>query len=208
MIQGKDISVQRSLVKGEFFETIKIEDGAIFHLEYHQRRYESVLRAHGRDEFQNLKEFIQAPQEGLYRCKLIYNCRDEQIETLYFPYTQATITTLKVVYDDRIDYRYKSTDRSSLENLFDQRAMCDDILIVKNGLLTDTSKANIALYKDGKWWTPKTPLLAGTTRQRLLEEQKIFEADIVVDAIQNFEKLSFMNAMIGFQTQDRCEILL
>jgi 4-amino-4-deoxychorismate lyase len=208
VIQGKDISAQRSLVKSEFFETIKIEDGIIFYLEYHQRRYESVLRAHGIEKFQNLSEFIQAPQKGLYRCKLIYNCSDTQIETLYFPYTPAMVTTLKLVYDDRIEYAYKSLDRSALENLFDQREMCDDILIVKNGLLTDTSKANIALFKDGKWWTPKTPLLAGTTRQRLLEEKKIFEADIEVDSIQNFEKLSFMNAMIGFQTQDRCEILL
>lgn len=208
MIQGKDISVQRSLVKSEFFETIKIEDGRIWHLEYHQRRYESVLRAHGIEKFQNLREFVQAPKEGLYRCKLIYNCSDTQIEILYFPYTPAMVTTLKLVYDDRIEYRYKSTDRSALENLFDQREVCDDILIVKNGLITDTSKANIALFKDGKWWTPKAPLLAGTTRQRLLDEQKIFEAEIDVDAIQNFEKLSFMNAMIGFQMQDRCEILL
>jgi len=208
VIQGSDISVQRFLVKREFFETIKIEDGAIFHLEYHQRRYESVLRAHGIGSFQNLEEFIQAPPQGLYRCKLIYNSQDKQIETLYFPYTPTMITTLKLVYDDRIDYTHKSTDRSALENLFELREMCDDILIVKNGLLTDTSKANIALFQDGKWWTPKMPLLAGTTRQRLLEEQKIFEADISVDALQDFEKLSFMNAMIGFQTQDRCEILL
>ena len=208
MIQGKDISAQRSLVKNEFFETIKIEDGVIFHLEYHQRRYESVLLSHGIDSFQNLEAYIKAPDKGLYRCKLIYNSRDKQIETLYFPYTPTMITTLKLVYDDRIEYLYKSTDRSALENLYEQREMCDDILIVKNGLLTDTSKANIALFKDGKWWTPRTALLAGTTRQRLLEEQKIFEADISVDSLQSFEKLSFMNAMIGFQTQDRCEILL
>lgn len=208
MIQGRDILVQRFLVKSEFFETIKIEDGAIFHLEYHQRRYESVLRAHGLKNFQPLEQFIEAPAKGLYRCKVIYNVADEKIETLYFPYTAGTITTLKLVYDDHIEYSYKSTDRSALENLFEQREKSDEILIVKNGLLTDTSKANIALLQDKKWWTPKRPLLAGTTRQRLLEEKKIFETDITVDALKNFEKFSLMNAMIDFQIQDRCEILL
>lgn len=208
MIQGRDILVQRFLVKSEFFETIKIEDGVIFHLEYHQKRYEEVLLAHGVDSFLQLEEFIQAPPNGLYRCKLIYNCTDLKIETLYFPYTKRMITRLKLVYDDRVEYSYKARDRNALDNLFDQRENCDDILIVKNGLLTDTSIANIALYRDKKWWTPKIPLLRGTTRQRLLDTQKIYEAEISVDEVHSFEKMSLMNAMIGFNVLDKCEILI
>lgn len=31
-----------------------------------------------------------------------------------------------------------------------QKGDCDEIIIIKNGLVTDTSFTNIAIYKDGK----------------------------------------------------------
>ena len=37
----------------------------------------------------------------------------------------------------------------------------DEILITRNGLLTDTSIANIALFNGKEWHTPKHPLLKG-----------------------------------------------
>ena len=191
-----------------FFETIRIENGLVSHLEYHQKRYESVLLAHGQTKVQKLSSFIDPPKKGLYRCKVIYNCVDEDLEVLYFPYTAMAVKKLQIVYEDAIEYTYKSTQRDALEKLLDRCNKCDEVLIVKNGLLTDTSKANIALYKEKKWWTPKGALLKGTTRQRLLEEQKIFESDLDVNALKSCEKIALMNAMIGFQVQDDCEILL
>lgn len=62
-----------------------------------------------------------------------------------------------------------------------QKGDCDEIIIIKNGLVTGTSFTNIAIYKDGKWITPKHPLLLGTKRAALLEKGIIQEADITVD---------------------------
>lgn len=82
--------------------------------------------------------------------------------------------------------------------LFEQRNGCDDILIVKNNLITDTSIANIAFLLDGQWFTPKSPLLKGTTRARLIDEGKIKIAHLRLSDVNNTSKIALMNAMMGW----------
>ncbi|WP_373073291.1 aminotransferase class IV family protein [Sulfurimonas sp.] len=185
-------------MKSEFLETIKILDGTPYHLEYHQKRYESVLKHFGINEHKTLSDYINAPKDGLYRCRLVYTPQNlEKIDIEFIKYNKRNINTLKLVYDDQIDYSLKSTDRTELNQLFEKRQNADDVLIVKNGLLTDTTIANIALF-DGVWKTPKKPLLKGTTRERLLDSSKIFEADIKSEDLKDFSKVALLNAMIDF----------
>lgn len=185
-------------MKNEFLETIKIDAGKVWHLEYHQKRYESVLKHFGVDRYKKLEDFIKPPKKGLYRCRLVYTPEDiKKISVEYIEYEKKDIKTLKLVYDDEIDYPLKFTDRSELNKLYEKCQDADDILIVKKGYLTDTSIANIALF-DGEWKTPKYPLLKGTTRQRLLDNGKIHEDDIKVQDIGRFSKVALLNAMIDF----------
>ncbi|EDZ61744.1 aminotransferase, class IV [Sulfurimonas gotlandica GD1] len=179
-----------------YLETIKAFDGEIFNLLYHQKRYESVLRSLGCSDLKNLKEYLKPPISGLYRCRLTYNTN--KIDVAYHEYNKREIKTLKLVFDDDIYYSKKSTNRDELNRLFEKRENCDDILIVKNSLVSDTSITNIAFYKSGLWFTPKKPLLEGTTRQRLLDEGKIIEKDIRVEDLKNYSKIALMNAMIDF----------
>ena len=65
-----------------------------------------------------------------------------------------------------------------MNSLFQIRQDKDDILIVKNGLLTDTSIANIALYDGNDWYTPLHPLLKGTKRAELLDKGVLKEKEI------------------------------
>ncbi|MBU1927704.1 aminotransferase class IV family protein [bacterium] len=183
-------------MKHKFFETIKVLDGQIFHLEYHQKRYESVLESLGIVEYKNLLEHLNPPKKGLFRCKIIYD--ENSFDVSYYEYTKRDIKSLKLVYDDSIQYTCKSTDRESLDALFKLRESCDDVLIVKNSLLTDTSIANVAFYRDGSWYTPKRALLKGTTRARLLQEKKIVEEDIYVKDLKNYTGIALLNAMIEF----------
>jgi len=180
----------------DFLETIKAIDGKVYNLKYHQKRYENVLKSFHIRKFENLQDYLTPPQDGIYRCRLVYNTQDIYVE--YIRYEKRKINTLKIVYNDFIDYTHKSTARKELDNLFDIRDMCDDVLIVKNSLLTDTTIANIALYDGTKWLTPKKPLLCGTTRQRLLDDKKIIEADIKVDEIFTYKKIALLNAMVDF----------
>jgi len=193
-----------------FFETIKILDGEIFHINYHQKRYESVLKAFDIEDVKKLKDFIEIPKYGLYRCRLVYDLSvsPHNIEVQYLEYKKRDIKTLKVVFDNEIDYKYKSTCRDNIDKLYDLRDDCDDIIIIKNLLVTDTSIANIAFYTSSGWITPKKPLLKGTTRQRLIDEGKLLEVDIKVQDIKSFSKVALLNAMIDFDILETCEFLI
>ena len=105
------------------------------------------------------------------------------------------IQSLKLVHTNHLDYTFKYSKRESLEALFDQREDCDDVLIVRNGLITDSSYANLVFF-DGKcWWTPDLPLLEGTCRARLLAQEIIWKATIGVDDLKKFQGLKLINAL-------------
>lgn len=176
---------------------------------YHQKRYESVLQSLGIEEVENLEKYIEAPQYGLYKCRLVYNPYvKNSISASYNPYKKKEIHSLKLLFNNSISYALKSTNREELDVLYAQRGECDDVLIIKNLLVTDTTIANIAFYSHGMWITPKEPILNGTTRARLLEEGKIVEADIPVSLLRTFSKVALLNAMIDFDILERCEFLI
>ena len=179
-----------------FFETIKAVDGIIYNLEYHQRRYENVLKHFGVDKIKSLKDHLSPPENGIYRCRLTYDA--DNIDVEYVKYSKRKIETLKLVHDDSVYYSLKSTNRQKLDELYDKREGCSDVIIIKNSLLTDTSIANIALYDGKDWITPRSPLLKGTTRQRYLDSKKLIQKDIDVKDIYNFKRISLLNAMIDF----------
>ena len=181
----------------KLLETIRIESGRPLFLPYHEARMRRSRAAlWGLDEPIGLAERLRPPaREGLWRCRVVYGRQIEQIE--YLPYTPRPVRTLKLVYAD-IDYSLKYLDRSALEALSAQKGEADDILIVKAGLVTDTTIANIAFLRDGRWYTPQHPLLEGTTRARLLKEGRLIPAKITPDDIPRYEGFALLNAMIGF----------
>lgn len=179
-----------------FLETIKALDGEVYHLSYHQERLESVLDSLKKAKKHELNSLLSPPKKGLYRCRVIYNA--QEIHISYIEYRKREVTSFKLIYDDTIIYDKKYAKRDLLDRHFAQREDADEIIVVKNGLITDTSIANIALYDGKRWFTPKSPLLKGTTRRRYIEEGKILEADIAVDALKSYKKLALMNAMIDF----------
>ncbi len=183
-------------MNNSLLETIKIIDGKIQNLSYHQARYESSLRTLNKKVHSLLEEFITPPKEGTYRCRIIYD--ENNIKVEYFPYTLSSIDSLKLIYENNIEYSLKYADRTQLDRLFELRKECDDILIVKNSYLTDTSKANIALFDGSQWYTPSNPLLFGTTRARYLDEGKLLEKTLHVDDLPNFSKVAVLNAMVDF----------
>jgi 4-amino-4-deoxychorismate lyase len=205
------------MTNNSYFETIKIVDGKALHMPYHQKRYESVLNTLGIKERENLEDYIKAPDFGAYRCRLVYSPHAKSnatllvphaITTSYHAYKKRDISSLKLIFDNNISYALKSTFREELDALYAKRDECDDVLIIKNLLVTDTTIANIAFYSNGIWITPKNPLLKGTTRERLLDEGKIIEAEIKVSQLRSFSKVALLNAMIDFDVLDRCEFLI
>ncbi len=132
-----------------------------------------------------------------YKARVVYG--ENGVETVeYAPYSMRNISSLKVVEDNTIAYDYKSTDRSSLNTLVEKKGSSDDIIIVKYGLLTDTSFTNLAIFDGKHWTTPIHPLLPGTKRAALLDKGIIHEADITLEDLRKANKVSLFNAMIEF----------
>lgn len=185
-----------------YFETIRCEDFQIYHLKYHQQRIARTITKNI-----SLCEYIYPASSELLKCKVVYD-QEGVIDVSYSPYTKRNIQTLQLVYDDEIEYSSKYHDRTALEKLFSQKKDADDIVIIKNGLVTDTSIANIAIFVDQKWLTPKKPLLYGTTRQRFIDEKILYEADISIELLQKAENIALLNAMIDFDILQKYTLLV
>lgn len=159
-----------------------------------QRTRKEVL---GLEDSLELKAHLKVPdlyKEGLVKCRVLYASIIEKTE--FRPYQIRPVRSLKIVHDNTIDYTYKSENRTALIQLFQQRDKFDDVLIVKNGLLTDSYYANL-VFDDGKQrYTPRHPLLSGVRRAELLQSQNIREADIRPEDITRFEGVHLINAMM------------
>ncbi|WP_337623896.1 aminotransferase class IV family protein [Prevotellamassilia timonensis] len=187
----------------QFVETIKIKGGEAQAIAYHQERLERTLRHFfpslcNATSMPSLEELV-APTADMdfYKARVVYGEQGVKAIT-YAAYAMREIKSLQVVENDAITYDYKSTDRSSLNALVAQKGECDEIVIVKHGLLTDTSFTNLAIYDGKHWITPKRPLLLGTKRAALLDKGIIQEADITLNDLRNAVKVSLFNAMIEF----------
>jgi len=194
-----DISIDKTPPTA-LFETICIRDGVALHLPYHNRRLNRSRKAlFGIQSTIDISEYLlDIPPKGLYRAKLIYGLEIEKPS--YYIYKAKNIRKITLIEAD-ISYEHKYLDRTAIERLLQEAGTGDEILITRNGLLRDTSIANIALSQGGVWYTPASPLLPGTTRARLLQEGRLIPRDIHTDDLAAYDRLALMNAMVGFAIQ-------
>jgi 4-amino-4-deoxychorismate lyase len=176
-------------------ETIKIQDGAIQNIIYHNQRFNKTRRYFWPDSVTlDLYEHITIPKEfklGTVRCRVLYKAEIEEIQ--FFEYQKKTINNLKLVTTN-LDYAFKYEDRSEINSLVALNANYDDILMVKNGLITDTSYANIVFKKENEYFTPKNPMLNGTKRQHLLDEDIIIQKSIKATDLGKYSHFAIINA--------------
>lgn len=181
-----------------FIETLRIENGKIRNVEKHQKRLDETLSHFWEDKATgiSLKEMLPgAPSaQGIFKVRIVYGENGIE-ETKIEPYHRKPIRTLRLVENNDACYPFKSTDRSVLAQAMQRRGACDDIIIVRNGLLTDTSYTNIALFDGQHWYTPARPLLAGTMREKLLDDGIIRTRDINTSDICQYSKVALFNAM-------------
>ncbi len=182
-----------------FIETIRIEDGKVYNLDYHIERFNRTRAAFWKGSIPIDLRALVSPQSlaGIYKCRVVYGREIEEIT--YVPYQMRDVSSLRLVIADTVGYTYKSTNRENLNALYAQRKMADDILIVKEGCLTDTSIANIALYDGHTWFTPARPLLRGTKRAELLDRKLIVEKDIPQISLKDYSHIMLFNAMIDWE---------
>ena len=197
------------IIEPTLFETIKIENGKIHNLEYHQTRVNHACKELFRTEPKlNLQETLtDYPTDNLYRAKIVYNA-DGLVAKDYYIYKQKNIATFLLVEMPNINYKFKYFNRDFLS--LPKEHQPDEFIITQNGYLTDTTIANIALLHTAskKWHTPKMPLLKGTTLNRYLNNKELLEADIHYKDLKNYSKIALLNAMIDRVELDLKELSL
>lgn len=183
-----------------FVESIKLKDGVFYRLKLHQERVNKAFEAFYSKEkpisvFETLNEYAM-PGEGTYKCRIVYD--SDVLSVNFAPYIRREIRTLKLVETELESSAYKLEERTGFNAAFAQRDDCDDVLLVRNGLLTDSSYSNIALFDGTDWFTPRIPLVYGVNRAELLAEGKLIQKDITVTNLKNYRQIALFNAMIEF----------
>lgn len=183
-----------------FIETLRVEDGKIYNLRFHKERLERTLKemsVHPKRQIDFANINLPCTHDRM-KYHFEYSTNEEETNYSLATYHPRSVCSLRLIEADHLDYHLKYADRQSLNALFDKRGEADDILIVQNGCLTDTTIANVALYDGEQWLTPAHPLLEGTKRAQLLEEGLIIEKDIPADTIFSYRRICMMNAMLDF----------
>lgn len=180
-----------------FIETIKLLDGEAINLCFHQARFERTRRdIFGCNSHPLLKEKISPPlnlSSGIFKCRVLYD--REKLEVEYHTHIKPEISSLKLITSNDIEYAYKSSDRSGLTELYRQKGDFDDILIIKNGRITDSYYANVVFWDGSQWFTPENPLLQGCMRASLIKSGSIKTEDIRVKDLSKFLSLRLINAL-------------
>lgn len=195
-----------SPTKPRFIETIRYEAGQLHLVPLHEARMLRTLSVH-------------APTGGLltklrssglihilapYLANLSTSERTKvrfvyDAERIYAPtctsYTPRVITQIHLCeLPSAVCYEYKWENRSCLEVA--DLGTSEEVLFVRNGLLTDTRFSNIVLQLDGELLTPKTPLLAGVMREHLIAMGRIRPIDLKPEHWFAAEAYYLINAML------------
>lgn len=182
----------------QLLETIRIENKKAPLLPFHQARMEQTFAHFGKqcriDIIQILNN-LDLESNSLFKLRILYDL-ENHFSVDVQPYEFAKIQSFGLVENNEIDYRLKYADRTALDQMKRENP-AQEIIIVQNGKITDTSFSNLIFLKNGVWHTPKTYLLNGVRRQSLLQEKKIVETDIHLGNLHEFSHFKLINAMIG-----------
>lgn len=183
----------------QFIESIKVEDQEIFLLEFHQKRVDQTFAHFGKEgtiDIAKIYKHLEHDEDGLFKLRIVYDL-DKKIRTQMIPYAIPEIDDFQLVENNSYDYSFKFEDRKELEKM-KMKSKAEEIIIVKNNHITDTSYSNLLFLKGKDWFTPSTYLLNGVQRQNLLKHKKVKEAEITLQNIKQFSHFQIINAMNDF----------
>lgn len=207
----------------EFLESILIKNKKVENLFFHKKRMENVFNhypdvfANNKNDFSwflNLDSVLQdmvdefflkndfIPNQS-YKLRLLYDEKINFWEIL--PYFPKNIQKIAFVDVHDFEYLHKFAERGILNNFLTQKKQefltknieIDEVILIKNHQLTDTTYSNLIWSKDlHTWHTNANPLLEGTFRRKLLSEKKITLSEITLKNYQNFPYFKPINALL------------
>jgi 4-amino-4-deoxychorismate lyase len=182
----------------QFFESICINDGVAENLHFHQARVNKTLNAFDASQHSiDLTKIIQQlvlPTLGLFKLRISYDLNGNY-EAKCNPYQYKQINDFALVDIKGHRYDYKYANRDWINEALAQYGK-DEIIMHDDGLIKDCSYTNIVFFDGANWYTPESPLLEGTQREKLIQEGVITPKALYVSEVPNFQKFKCINAMI------------
>lgn len=168
-------------------------------MELHQKRVNQTFSHFGKEgsiDLAKIYKNLEHDEDGLFKLRISYDL-DKRIRTQMIPYAIPEIHDFQLVENNSFDYSFKFEDRRELDKM-KMKSKAEEIIIVKNNHITDTSFSNLLFLKGKDWFTPNTYLLNGVQRQHLLKNKKIKEAEITLQNIKQFSHFQIINALNDF----------
>lgn len=184
---------------GQLLETFCLLDGELLNLPYHSAR---VGRSLGREypitpftDVVSREVSRLGATKGKWRASITYTWQG--IESIKLtPYRLPQITSFRLIDIEDNFYSKKWADRSRLDEYKNLLPQGVEPIFVLKGQITDTSFTNILVERDGKLYTPSTPLLLGTKRDKLLSDGTIHSIPLSSAELHTYERIHLINAML------------
>ena len=179
-----------------FLETICIDQGKVLNAAAHIDRMQRTA-IHFGFLSPSLPDLFSMLPDALHdvkvKCRILY--RETLLDITFEKYQPKRVQSLQLV-EASPDYSFKYADRKELSRLLEQKGEADEILIIRHGLITDTTFSNVAFRQGDQLFTPDSYLLNGTKRQQLLREGIITERKITSETLHKYESVCLINAML------------
>ena len=194
----------------QFIESICCINKQLRNLGFHQARFDRTRN----DNFTEinpilLDEIIKFPADltdEKYKVRIVYDREIQSVE--FLPYQMKSINSIQLFeIDPKINYTYKYSDRSFLDE-FLKEAQTDDLVLIKSNYITDCTYSNLVFFDGENWFTPRSVLLKGTMREALLQSNQISERNIKVSDLANFKSFKRINAMMNLEESEEFDVRL
>ncbi|MCE5205066.1 MAG: aminotransferase class IV [Porphyromonadaceae bacterium] len=179
-----------------FLETLCIDHGEVLNIDGHINRMQRTAIHFGfqAPALPDLSSLLHASLlDTKVKCRILY--RQTLLDISFERYQPKSVRSLQLV-EAVPDYLFKYADREELTSLLKHKGKADEILITRNGLITDTTFSNVVLRQGDLFFTPDSWLLNGTKRQKLLREGIITERRITRETLHEYESVYLINAML------------
>lgn len=181
-----------------FLETIRAEGDQYHRLDLHELRLNTTARRHFTHWAPVSLAHVLPPAPlgpGRTRVRVVYG-QGGVLDVTCSPYQPRNLRRLRLTPADHVDYAYKRLDRQALDLLRQSLPPCEDVLLVRNGLITDASFANVAFWDGHHWDTPAQPLLPGTMRAHLLALGSLRLRPVTPAMLPRYRRIALINAML------------
>lgn len=197
----------------DLFETMRAEtEGGIRHLDRHLARLEASAAYFGFEIHpdairRDLEGLAARPREHAERVRLVVDPRGRwRISATSTPddppEVRVALDTADPVDPSDPMLFHKTTLRRRYEEARARHPDADDVLLTNlRGEVTESTIANVAVRRAGRWWTPPLDagLLPGIGREVALEEGRMRERAIVASELADADELALVSDNRGWR---------